>query len=546
MNQNLYQTQKEKQKENWYKKLQFYVVYPNSFDDLYGLIDKLEYIHNLGCNAIHILPLFKSSGIDAGFDVSDYTQIEEKYGGNEAFSQLLQQAKIYNIEIFIDLVLNHISVEHEWFKKAIDGNKKYQNYFITQSKKPTLLEKTNSSATYILEKSEKPTTHKIIFPDFAGEIPHFVEYNNIWYYHTFYPQQIDLNWFNPDVQEEMSNIIRYWGKQGVHFRLDAIPFVAKDIQNNCEVTEQTWYILEELHKVAESVGAVFLCEATKSNQEILPYFGTEKNIRSELAYNFELMNALWLTILDGTYHAFEILKSYGAPKPKHAEWITFLRSHDELMLKSSDTQLNKHLMNLLEKKGLPFKKGRAVAGRLASFLDTDNRKIILAHTLLASLPGNPSIYYGDELGMKNNFEHMLKIQNQKLQKLKTQQENQKNINLEIDPRDCQRAPITNEDIKQGKQIYNEISLIFRERQKLQNIMHTIPTISYKESLLKIEYKVNQEELKIILNFDGEKILDTTEEFPHNNSQIIYMSENIELGAQEILCKPFTSLWVHTQ
>jgi maltose alpha-D-glucosyltransferase / alpha-amylase len=541
----------------WYKNLQFYIVYPDSFGDLYGLIEKLPYISNLGVNAVHILPLFKSGGIDAGFDIIDYYTIDEKYGGNVAFETLLEQAKILGIHIFIDFVLNHVSHKHEWFIKATSGNKFYQDFFISQTQKPKLLSQTKQHAVYEID--GKRTEHKIIFPEFScGEhkIPHYVNVHGVWYYHTFYPQQLDLNWDNPQVFAEMSKVILFWGKRGVHFRLDAIPFVCKDLSRNCEVTQKTFDVLAQLHDVAHSVGSVFMAEATKSNSEIIPYFGTKDVVRCELAYNFELMNALWLCLLDGTHNMMSVLQSIGISKPQYAQWVTFLRSHDELMLKSQDASLNEQLREFLlaSSRGIPFKEGRAVAGRLASFLDGDTDKIIFAHSLLASFPGNIAIYYGDEVGVQNNFSYMDSVLAQKKALLVDSQKEvgetaQSSTQLTIDARDCNRGPLFDSQIEAGRLIYNEISLIMRTRLLYIDFFSVIPEISYLHSLVKLEYRLSSGgSLVMYLNFGEFSEFEFLDEFgstfdSRDGLDILYMGQGVSIGSELVELLPYSMIWV---
>src|SRR3989344_3811595 len=274
--------------KHWYKKLQMYVVYADSFTtvnqkskiknqndkskfknrnkgrgDFYTLTEKLEYIRELGCNAIHVLPFLESPMVDGGFDVSDYYKVRENLGGppsprgnvgategrgNEAFEKFLAKAKSLRLKVFMDLVLNHVSEEHEWFRKAVAGEGRYRNYFIWQKEKPELVKTFEKGgklwARYRVRLKRKSQSSKpqlkvqklkqyidllVVFSDFVGEIPHWRQgKDGYWYFHSFYPQQLDLNCDNPKVLIEMAKVLIYWANKGLSFRLDAIGHLGKD------------------------------------------------------------------------------------------------------------------------------------------------------------------------------------------------------------------------------------------------------------------------------------------------------------------------------
>ncbi|MCA9390629.1 hypothetical protein KC571_04465, partial [candidate division WWE3 bacterium] len=326
---------------DWYKHLQLYVTYPFSFCDAQGcglaqLEEKIPEIKNLGVNAIHVLPPFKSPLVDNGFDISDFLTIRDEIGGNDAFTSFLNTAKENNLHVFLDLVLNHVSDQHEWFQKAITGDPKYREYFVYSQDKPafvSLIENEDGKyARYLINGAEKDIY--IVFPDQVGEIPHWTQQKDgYWYYHTFYPQQIDLNWENPNVFMEFSKIILHWSRLGISFRLDAIPYIGKRWEEGMtDSNERTHVIIQALRTLIEQPGntSTFLVETNRDYDELKPYFGNQQTREADLAYNFQLTEAIWTAlILDDSNFIWETLDQM-----KHytdwAQWVTFLRNHDEL------------------------------------------------------------------------------------------------------------------------------------------------------------------------------------------------------------------------
>jgi maltose alpha-D-glucosyltransferase / alpha-amylase len=392
-----------------------YVTYADAFssDGKPGTLDtlraELPRIKALGCNAIHILPPFKSPMIDGGFDISDYYHIREELGGDGAFERFLVAAREEKIIVFIDLVLNHVSEEHEWFIKAKHGDKHYQQFFVHTATKPHYIgpvHKDGAAAKYLFPAGE--TTLRIIFPEQAGPIPHFHEEANGWYYHTFYPQQIDVDWNNPEVFIAFAKILMHWASLGLSFRLDAVPFIGKDIWNGItEATDRCHHLVTALHHIATAVHprCQFLVEAALSIQDTVRYFG-DTVPEADFAYHFNMAAGMWTSLVTTTAeHSWKIIH-YPVQLPAWAEWVTFLRNHDTFAYKMVPPPIDKTVEALLKPRGLLFAKGNEIAGRISSLLAHDTRHIILAHALLASIPGIPAIYYGDEFGKPNDFANM--------------------------------------------------------------------------------------------------------------------------------------------
>lgn len=498
--------------DDWYKKLHLYVTYPDSFHEhgqagLTQLTERLDYIKELGCNAVHVLPFLSSPMIDAGFDISDYYIIRDDVGSNKEFDKLLAEAKKRGIVIFMDLVLNHVSEEHRWFQQAVSGDRFYRQFFEHSWKQPQLIERySNQGGEWARYASDNgPIDIRIIFPEQCGQIPHWRQAEDgYWYYHTFYPQQPDINWHNYHVFIAYAKTMIYWAKKGVSFRLDAIPFVGKDIQaGQIETSQRTHQIVQALHQLVKLVApdSTFLVEANQPIDKMTSYYGQEATQyrpeikEAELAYNFPLMNMLWDALM--TNHTDRLFKCIQATLdvPEWAGWVTFLRNHDELSLEYAPTEIKYEIYSALKDKGLSFRGKHDIAGRTASFLDNDTNQMIFAHTVLASLPGSPAIIFGDEIGKLNDYEFMKRQTEYKQQRLEDAQ-------VKDDTRDINRGYLDAAQINQpsSRNLYRHISQIFKSRLKYIEYFATAQVRLSNKDYLRIDYPLAKKCLSVYLNF----------------------------------------------
>lgn len=481
---------------DWYKSANIYVVYPDAFKDgdpgnFLTLSKNLTYISSMGFNAIHVLPFLKSPMLDGGFDVSDYTKVRKKLGGNEGLDGFLKKAKRLKLRIFMDLVINHVSFKHDWFQKALKGDSYYRNFFIHSTKKPRLLkvaeDKKGKWATYRL--GRRNLRSRIIFYSNDKVLPHWIEGGDgFWYYHTFYPHQIDLNWTNPEVYKAFFRIIEFWGKKGLNFRIDAAPFAGKKLTGILEEgSHESHEIVRKLHRFCKSVNedSVFLVEACQPIAKTRKYFGSGKSKESELAYNFGIMRALWSSLL--TSEPVHIWRAVTKTDhiPKHAQWVTFLRNHDELSLEYANPKQRSLIYKSLLKDGVGFRGEFGLAGRTASFLHNDAKRIILAHFLLASINGVPAVVYGDEIGKGTDKR-----------------------SLRIDPRDVNRGHITKHTLEglRARRISRQLAKIFTCRLKFGEVAFVDAKRIFKhhKSIFAASYRLNGKKLTVIANLSSKK------------------------------------------
>jgi maltose alpha-D-glucosyltransferase/alpha-amylase len=495
--------------KDWYKTQQLYVVYPDSFQvkdeaNLHTLTQNLDYIAKLGCTGVHILPFFESPLIDRGYDVSNYEAVRPNLGGNEALEKFLAEAHTRNLSVFIDIILNHTSNKHPWFLMATQGDEFFRKFYISQRSKPQLLALEEDEfglwASYQLETSTIRT--RVIFPDKNRELPHWFQgEDGYWYYHTFYPEQPDLNWNNSEVFLTMAEIIVYWAQKGVNFRLDAIPFLGKQLEKgSIESGERTHQIIQALHTILHFVAphSVFLVEACQPQKTTIEYFGKE-SAQAEYAYSFRLMQGLWAGLLGKNQQLiWDSLEGMNAI-PEWGQWITFLRNHDELTLEFADEHIRQLIYSALQKKGLPFREGFGVAGRTATFLQ-DPQRVQLAYMLLASLPGVPAIVYGDEIGKHNDLDYMEK--QTALRKLITGK-----ADLLADMRDANRGTITQteRDTLRSLQLYSAFSRIFRTRRRFSTLstQYPEPLPNTPKDIFAASYQLPEGKLLIYINLGEE-------------------------------------------
>ncbi len=496
---------------DWYKDEVIYMFYANHFgvknpdknntfkDD----IQMLDYLKTLGVTTIYILPFVDSPMEDAGFDIRNPRGIRADLGGMFEFQKFIAAARAKGFKIKADLVLNHFSDQHEWFQQALKGDTSKINYFVVREQMPEYTRYKDEKLGWVAEYKEsngKISKRRIIFPEITENNYRKVTIKNkdYYFYHTFYPFQLDINWKNPEVLYYNLETIAFWANQGVDiFRMDAIPYLIKEDGTNAENLEETHRIIKILSAFIQAVAprSVIQAEACQMPNKILPYFGTERKIKEningeekelirtdevQIAYHFPYMPAIWASLVTADNSYF--WKAYRqTPKiPDSASWAIFLRVHDELTLEMVNEKTREILFEDLAPKGAAFRKGFGVSGRMANFLDKNPDRIGMAFSILMSLPGIPIIYYGDEIGIQNNFANANK--SAKLREAK--QKNNKNIKNKVkmlsyfDSRDINRGPITQktfEDAVNHKGTYN--NRVYERVKQLIKVRKQYPVIT---------------------------------------------------------------------
>ncbi len=380
----------------WYKDAILYELHVRAFadsngdgiGDFPGLITKLDYLQDLGVTCLWLLPFFPSPLKDDGYDVADYTGVNPSYGTLDDFQRFLDAAHARNMQVLIELVMNHSSDQHPWFQRARHAPKgsPERNFYVWSD-----------------DNTRFPGV-PIIFKDTEASNWTWDPVAEQYYWHRFFSHQPDLNFDNPAVLEEMLNVMRFWLDRGVDgLRLDAIPYLIERDGTRCESLPETHAILKQMRAIvdAEYTNRFFLAEANQLPSEVRPYFGDGDECH--MAFHFPLMPRIYVSLRqEDRLPIVDILQQTPAI-PDSCQWGLFLRNHDELTLEMV-TDDERDYMWLAYSADPRGKINVGIRRRLAPLLDNNRQRIELLNSILFSFPGTPILYYGDELGMGDNID----------------------------------------------------------------------------------------------------------------------------------------------
>ncbi|HTF18249.1 MAG TPA: maltose alpha-D-glucosyltransferase, partial [Chryseolinea sp.] len=379
----------------WYKDAIIYELHIKAFadsnqdgvGDFKGLLTKLDYLQELGVTTIWLLPFYPSPLRDDGYDIADYYSINPTYGNIDDFKEFLAQAHQRGLKVITELVLNHTSDKHPWFQRARRSpeGSDYRNYYVWSD-----------------DPGKYPDV-RIIFQDFETSNWTWDADAGQYYWHRFFSHQPDLNFDNLNVQAEVLKIIDYWCTMGVDgFRLDAIPYLFERDHTNGENLPETHAFLKKVRHHVDTFfpGTVLLAEANMWPEDSASYFGNGDEC--QMNYHFPLMPRIYMSLqMEDRYPVIDIFDQ--TPEiPSSCQWAIFLRNHDELTLEMV-TDEERDYMYRVYVKDPKARINLGIRHRLAPLMDNNRKKIELLNYLLFSLPGTPVIYYGDEIGMGDNF-----------------------------------------------------------------------------------------------------------------------------------------------
>lgn len=375
--------------DSWWMRGRIYELYVDKFaTNFAGLTERLDYFTFLGINTLHILPHYPSPMVDDGYDISDYKNVRLDLGTLEDFKRFTEAAHRRNIRVMVDLVLNHVSCEHPWFKEArATKHNSFRDFFVW------------SESSGRRRKSLKQ------FPDFKDSHWIWNEATQDYYYATFYPEQPDLNWKHPQVLAEILSVIDFWVQKGVNgFRLDAASYLIQKSGAGFVQSLPTHRILKALRAYTdEEYGGriAFLAEVAGEIEDGLRYFGDGDECH--MVYHFPLMREMFLALMHRDRSRVDTMILNSAVLPPKCAWATFLRNHDDIAL--SRTMNKKERVDLLRfldpDSQYLFAAGSTTAVRLATIFEHEPERMVEAYNMLYTLPGTPVLYYGDEIGMKN-------------------------------------------------------------------------------------------------------------------------------------------------
>jgi maltose alpha-D-glucosyltransferase / alpha-amylase len=379
----------------WYKDAIIYQVHIKSFfdanndgvGDFPGLMAKLDYIAELGVNAIWLLPFYPSPRRDDGYDIADYRNVHPDYGSLSDVKHFIQEAHARGIRVITELVINHTSDQHPWFQRArrAKPGSNYRNFYVWS------------------DTDQKYTGTRIIFIDSEPSNWTHDPVAGAYYWHRFYSHQPDLNFDNPAVLKEVLQIMRFWLDMGIDgLRLDAVPYLVEREGTNNENLPETHAILKKIRATidAEYPNRMLLAEANQWPEDVQEYFGDEDECH--MAFHFPLMPRIYMSIASEDRFPITDIMRQTPDLAATNQWAIFLRNHDELTLEMVTDSERDYLWNTYAS-DRRARLNLGIRRRLAPLMERDRRRIELINSLLLSMPGTPVIYYGDELGMGDNI-----------------------------------------------------------------------------------------------------------------------------------------------
>jgi maltose alpha-D-glucosyltransferase/alpha-amylase len=379
----------------WYKDAIIYELHVRAFadsnndgiGDFPGLLGKLDYLQDLGVTCIWLLPFFPSPLRDDGYDISDYLSVNPSYGTVEDFRQFLEAAHERNMQVMVELVINHTSDQHPWFqaaRNAAPGSPERDFYVWSDTDK-------------LYEEA------RIIFTDTEKSNWTWDPVAKAYYWHRFFSHQPDLNFDNPKVIEEVIDVMRFWLDMGVDgLRMDAIPYLIEREGTNCENLPETHVAIKKIRAAIDEGydGRLILAEANQWPEDVRPYFGDGDECH--MAFHFPLMPRIYMALRQEDRLPITDIMAQTPDIPEACQWGIFLRNHDELTLEMVSDE-ERDYMYLAYSADPRMRINIGIRRRLAPLVDNNRRRIELLNSLLFSFPGTPILYYGDEIGMGDNI-----------------------------------------------------------------------------------------------------------------------------------------------
>ena len=380
----------------WYKNAIIYCLSVGTFmdanadgvGDFQGLLRRLDYLQGLGITTIWLMPFQPSPGRDNGYDITDYYNVDPRYGSLGDFTEFTHACRQRGLRVMIDLVVNHTSDQHPWFRDARrDPESKYRDWYVWSKKRPA------------------HAKDGVVFPGVQRSTWTYDKEAAMWYFHRFYEFQPDLNTANPYVQAELLKIMGFWIQLGVSgFRMDAVPFVIGTKGPDVRKPVEQFDMLRNLREFLQwrQGDSIILAEANVLPKTDLDYFGDEGE-RMQMMFNFQVNQHLFYALAAADWRPLAKAMEKTKPRPSTAQWGTFLRNHDELDLGRLTPKQRQRVFDAFAPESDMQLYGRGIRRRLAPMLHGDRPRLELAYSLLLTLPGTPVLRYGDEIGMGDDL-----------------------------------------------------------------------------------------------------------------------------------------------
>ena len=380
--------------DSWYRDAVFYELHVRAFQDgnddgvgdFRGLLERLDYLQDLGVDCLWLLPFYPSPLRDDGYDIADYYSISPHYGTMGDFQAFLDAAHRRGLRVIADLVVNHTSDQHPWFQEARrDPHSPKGDYYVWN------------------DTDQKYRDARIIFVDTEKSNWTRDPEAKAYYWHRFFSHQPDLNYDNPAVQQAMLEIMRFWLDRGLDgFRCDAVPYLFEREGSSCENLPETHAYLKRLRRALDSHyrGRILLAEANQWPRDVRAYFGDGDEFH--MAFHFPVMPRMFMALRSADRRPITDIFQHTPPIPEGCQWCMFLRNHDELTLEMC-TDPERDYMYYAYAQDPLMKLNIGIRRRLAPLLENDRAQAQLLNSLLFTLPGTPIVYYGDEIGMGDNI-----------------------------------------------------------------------------------------------------------------------------------------------
>ena len=379
----------------WYKDAIIYELHVKAFldtntdgiGDFRGLTEKLDYLQSLGVTCIWLLPFYPSPLRDDGYDIAWYQGIHPAYGTLRDFRTFVEEAHHRGLQVLTELVVNHTSDEHPWFRAArrMPPGSPERDFYVWSDTKQQYEEA------------------RVIFTDTETSNWTWDPAAGAYYWHRFFHHQPDLNYDNPAVVDAVLKVMKFWFDMGVDgMRLDAVPYLIERDGTICENLPETHAILRRIRAEVDAYypNRMLLAEANQWPPDVRPYFGDGDEC--QMAFHFPLMPRIFMAVEQEDRHPITEILSQTPDIPDNCQWALFLRNHDELTLEMVTDEERDYMYRAYA--GDPrMRLNLGIRRRLAPLVQNSRRRIELLHSLLFSLPGTPVIYYGDEIGMGDNI-----------------------------------------------------------------------------------------------------------------------------------------------
>ena len=355
--------------------------------DLAGLAHRIDYLAELGINTLWLMPFYPSPDRDDGYDIKDFYGVDPRLGNHGELVEVIRTAHSRGIRVIADLIVNHTSDQHPWFVASRRSTTNpYRDYYIWRDTEPG------------------DTSDEVVFPGEEDSIWTKDDRTGQWYLHHFYKHQPDLNLANPKVMDEILRTVGFWLELGIDgFRVDAVPFL---LQNQDTAPSSTQYVdpHDVIREIRDFLGrrkgdAMLLGEVNVPHADQLKFFGGERADQLHMMFDFIAMQATYLAF--AREDPAPLVKAIKDRPEIHrtCQWATFLRNHDELTLDKLTDAEREEVFEAFGPKEEMQVYDRGLKRRLPPMFDGDPRRVRMAYSLMFSLPGSPTLYYGEEIGM---------------------------------------------------------------------------------------------------------------------------------------------------